>query len=176
MAGKPQMSLTRLTLILYPFGAGAMAVNLFFASLIASWLGWPVLTPVQSVGGGAVLGLPATCLKACRCNIAFTACFAVWTILSIFGFAIKGDLGLNDTQFALVVATSILTASLTRIFLDVWTEKNGGRVVFSEQMILAAFATWALICGHLHHVSGRGSIRVKSSSLAMSPISSPRLT
>ena len=54
------MSLTRLTLILYPFGAGAMAVNLFFASLIASWIGLPVLTPVQSVIGGAVLGIPAT--------------------------------------------------------------------------------------------------------------------
>ncbi|MDZ4313085.1 MAG: NnrT protein [Cypionkella sp.] len=54
------MSLTWLTAILYPFGAGAMAVNLFFASLIASWLGSPVLTPVQSVIGGAVLGIPAT--------------------------------------------------------------------------------------------------------------------
>lgn len=54
------MSQVRLTLILYPFGAGAMAVNLFFASLIWSWIGWPVLTPVQSVIGGAVLGVPAT--------------------------------------------------------------------------------------------------------------------
>ena len=54
------MGLSRLILILYPFGAGAMAVNLFFASLIWSWIGWPVLTPVQSVLGGAVLGLPVT--------------------------------------------------------------------------------------------------------------------
>lgn len=54
------MSLFRLTLILYPFGAGAMAVNLFFASLIWSWIGWPVLTPVQSVLGGLVVGVPAT--------------------------------------------------------------------------------------------------------------------
>lgn len=54
------MSLWRLTLVLYPFGAGAMAVNLFFASLIWSWIGWPVLTPVQSVLGGLVLGVPAT--------------------------------------------------------------------------------------------------------------------
>ena len=37
-----------------------MAINLFFASLIASWIGWPVLTPVQSVIGGAVLGVAAT--------------------------------------------------------------------------------------------------------------------
>ena len=45
---------------LYPFGAGAAAVNLFFASLISSWLGWPVLTPYESIAGGLVLGLPAT--------------------------------------------------------------------------------------------------------------------
>ena len=77
-------------------------------------------------------------------TIAFTACFAVWTIFSIIGVAIKGELGLNDTQFGLLVATPILTGSLTRIFLGVWTEKYGGRLVFSGQMILAALATWAL--------------------------------
>ena len=60
------MGLTRLTLILYPFGAGAMAVNLFFASLIGSWIGGPVLTPVQSLLGGTVLGLPATWVFACH--------------------------------------------------------------------------------------------------------------
>lgn len=60
MADRPQMTQGRLTLILYPFGAGAMAVNLFFASLIWSWIGWPVLTPVQSVLGGAALGVPVT--------------------------------------------------------------------------------------------------------------------
>jgi hypothetical protein len=52
--------LWRLVLVLYPFGAGAMAVNVFFASLIWSWVGWPVLTPVQSVLGGLALGLPVT--------------------------------------------------------------------------------------------------------------------
>jgi NNP family nitrate/nitrite transporter-like MFS transporter len=77
-------------------------------------------------------------------TIAFTACFAVWTIFSIIGVAIKGELGLNDTQFGLLVATPILTGSLTRIFLGVWTEKYGGRLVFSAQMLLAALATWAL--------------------------------
>ena len=35
-----------------------MAANLFFAALIGSWIGGPVLTPVQSVIGGAVLGIP----------------------------------------------------------------------------------------------------------------------
>jgi NNP family nitrate/nitrite transporter-like MFS transporter len=77
-------------------------------------------------------------------TIAFTACFAVWTIFSIIGVAIKGELGLNDTQFGLLVATPILTGSITRLFLGVWTEKYGGRLVFPAQMILTALATWAL--------------------------------
>ncbi|CTQ32732.1 hypothetical protein [Jannaschia rubra] len=52
--------MTRLMLILYPFGAGAMGINLFFASLIGTWIGWPAMPPVWSVIGGAILGLPAT--------------------------------------------------------------------------------------------------------------------
>ncbi len=57
-----------LTLVaaLYPFGAGAMGVNLFFASLIGSWLGWPVLTPLQAAAGGLVIGIPATWAFACH--------------------------------------------------------------------------------------------------------------
>ncbi|WP_101340573.1 NnrT protein [Cereibacter azotoformans] len=54
----------RVTLLLYPFGAGAAAVNLFFASLILSWVGLPVLSPAWSVLGGMILGIPATHLFA----------------------------------------------------------------------------------------------------------------
>ncbi|MEX2481256.1 MAG: MFS transporter [Gammaproteobacteria bacterium] len=77
-------------------------------------------------------------------TIAFTACFAVWTIFSIIGVAIKQELSLNESEFGLLVATPILTGSLTRLFLGVWTEKYGGRLVFSLQMILAGLATWML--------------------------------
>jgi hypothetical protein len=51
---------------LYPFGAGAMGVNLFFASLIGSWVGWPILTPWQAAAGGMLIGLPATWAFACH--------------------------------------------------------------------------------------------------------------
>ena len=51
---------------LYPFGAGATGVNLFFASLIGSWMGLPVLTPWQSAAGGLVIGVPATYAFACH--------------------------------------------------------------------------------------------------------------
>ncbi|MFV0472618.1 MAG: nitrate/nitrite transporter [Pikeienuella sp.] len=77
-------------------------------------------------------------------TIAFTACFAVWTIFSIIGVAIKAELGLSEFEFGLLVATPILTGSVTRLFLGVWTEKYGGRLVFAAQMILTALATWAL--------------------------------
>ncbi len=61
MAGQPPVRPGwRLSAAIYPFAAGAAAVNLFFLSLITSWIGWPVLTPVQSVLGGLVLGVPAT--------------------------------------------------------------------------------------------------------------------
>ncbi|WP_319531342.1 NnrT protein [uncultured Cohaesibacter sp.] len=53
-------SVNQLTLALYPFGAGAMAVNAFFASLIGSWIGGPVLSTAAATAVGAVIGLPAT--------------------------------------------------------------------------------------------------------------------
>lgn len=77
-------------------------------------------------------------------TIAFTACFAVWTIFSIIGVEIKTELGLSEFQFGLLVATPILTGSLTRLILGVWTEKYGGRNVFTIQMLLTALATWML--------------------------------
>lgn len=77
-------------------------------------------------------------------TLAFTVSFAVWTIFSIIGLKIKEQLGLNDTQFGLLVATPILTGSLSRIFLGVWTEQIGGRVVFTGLMIAGAIATWLL--------------------------------
>ncbi|MBO9450733.1 NnrT protein [Tropicibacter sp. R16_0] len=53
-------SVMRITLLLYPLGAGAMAVNVFFASLIFSWIGLPVLSTGWSIGVGCLIGAPAT--------------------------------------------------------------------------------------------------------------------
>ena len=77
-------------------------------------------------------------------TFAFAVCFAVWTIFSIIGVKIKADLGLNDTEFGLLVATPILTGSISRIFLGIWTDQYGGRLVYTLVMIFAAIATWLL--------------------------------
>jgi hypothetical protein len=53
-------STAQIALALYPFGAGAMAVNVFFASLIFSWLGGPVASTAWSIGLGCGIGIPAT--------------------------------------------------------------------------------------------------------------------
>lgn len=50
----------KIALFLYPFGAGATAVNVFFASLIGSWMGWQILSPLWSILWGLIIGLPAT--------------------------------------------------------------------------------------------------------------------
>ena len=77
-------------------------------------------------------------------TFSFTVCFAVWTIFSIIGVKIKQDLGLSETEFGILVATPVLTGSVSRIFLGVWTEQYGGRLVFTLQMLATAVACWLL--------------------------------
>ena len=77
-------------------------------------------------------------------TLAFTACVAVWTIFSIIGVQIKAELGLNEAQFGLLVGTPILTGSLIRVFLGVWSDQLGGRIINVIVMLLAAAATFLL--------------------------------
>jgi NNP family nitrate/nitrite transporter-like MFS transporter len=77
-------------------------------------------------------------------TLAFTVCFAVWTIFSIIGVQIQQDLGLSDTQFGLLAGTPILTGSLSRIFLGIWSDQYGGRIVYVFTMLAAAVATFLL--------------------------------
>jgi NNP family nitrate/nitrite transporter-like MFS transporter len=83
-------------------------------------------------------------------TLAFTVCFAVWTIFSIIGVRIKGELGLNETQFGLLVGTPILTGSLSRIFLGIWTDRYGGRLIFTLTMLATSVATVLLAFAHTY--------------------------
>ena len=77
-------------------------------------------------------------------TVAFTVCFAVWTIFSIIGIGIKQQLGLDETEFGLLVGTPILTGSLIRLALGIWTDRFGGRLVFTLVMLAGAAATFLL--------------------------------
>ena len=94
---------------------------------------------------------PATAQRALWLStIAFTACFAVWTIFAIIGVRIKQELGLSETQFGLLVGTPILTGSLVRMLLGVWTPRYGGRLVYTLTMLAAAAATFLLTYAHTY--------------------------
>jgi NNP family nitrate/nitrite transporter-like MFS transporter len=75
-------------------------------------------------------------------TVAFTTCFAVWTIFSIIGIGVMDEFGMSETQFGLLVGTPILTGSLIRVVLGVWADQIGGRRVFAGVMVLAAIATF----------------------------------
>ncbi len=77
-------------------------------------------------------------------TLAFTICFAVWTIFSIIGIRIKQELGLNETEFGLLIGMPVLTGSLVRVVLGVWTPRYGGRLVYTLTMLAAALATFLL--------------------------------
>ncbi len=77
-------------------------------------------------------------------TIAFAFNFAIWTMFSIIGLKIKQELGLSDTQFGVLVATPILTGSITRLPLGILTDYYGGRIVYFIQMLLVAIATYSL--------------------------------
>jgi len=81
-------------------------------------------------------------------SVAFTTCFAVWTIFSVIGVQIKKDLGLSEAEFGLLVGTPILTGSLIRLALGIWADQWGGRVVYVGVMVSAAVATWLLTFAH----------------------------
>ncbi|MGA7800440.1 MAG: nitrate/nitrite transporter [Gammaproteobacteria bacterium] len=77
-------------------------------------------------------------------TVAFAFNFAVWTMFSIIGIKIKSELGLNETEFGVLVATPILTGSLVRLPLGLLSDRFGGRMVYFVQMLLVAIPTYGL--------------------------------
>lgn len=77
-------------------------------------------------------------------TIAFGICFAVWLLYSIIGIQVQRELGLSDTAFGLLIATPILTGSITRPLLGIWSETIGGRRVFLLLMLVVAACVFLL--------------------------------
>ena len=75
-------------------------------------------------------------------TLAFTACFMVWMMFGVIGIPIKKALDLNATEFGLLTATPVLTGSLVRVPLGLWTDRYGGRIVLALLMALTVPAIW----------------------------------
>lgn len=52
-----------LWLVLYPFTATAVAINLFMLALLGTWLGLPSISPEMAVLVSVVLGVPLNFLS-----------------------------------------------------------------------------------------------------------------
>ncbi|WP_296443739.1 MFS transporter [Rhodoferax sp. UBA5149] len=77
-------------------------------------------------------------------TLAFTVCFMVWMMFAVIGIPIKKALDLNGTEFGLLTATPVLTGSLIRVPLGIWTDKYGGRIVMALLMALTVPAIWLM--------------------------------
>lgn len=77
-------------------------------------------------------------------TLAFTVCFMVWMMFGVIGIPIKKQLGLNATEFGLLTATPVLTGSLIRVPLGIWTDKFGGRIVFFLLMLACVIPIWMM--------------------------------
>jgi NNP family nitrate/nitrite transporter-like MFS transporter len=77
-------------------------------------------------------------------TFAFTICFAVWMMFAVIGIPIKKQLGLNETEFGLLAAMPVLTGSLIRVPLGIWTDRFGGRIVFFLLMLCTVGPIWLM--------------------------------
>ena len=77
-------------------------------------------------------------------TIAFTVCFAIWMMFGVIGIPIKKALDLNATQFGILTATPVLTGSLIRVPLGMWTDRYGGRIVLFCLMVSTVIPIWLI--------------------------------
>jgi len=77
-------------------------------------------------------------------TLAFTVCFMVWMMFGVIGIPIKKALNLNATEFGLLTAMPVLTGSLIRVPLGIWTDRYGGRIVMAVLMAVTVPAIWLM--------------------------------
>ena len=77
-------------------------------------------------------------------TLAFTTCFMVWMMFAVIGIPLKKELGLNATEFGLLTAMPVLSGSLVRVPLGIWTDKFGGRIVLAVLMAVTVPAIWLM--------------------------------
>jgi NNP family nitrate/nitrite transporter-like MFS transporter len=77
-------------------------------------------------------------------TLAFTVCFMVWMMFGVIGIPLRQQLGLNATEFGLLTATPVLTGSLVRVPLGIWTDRYGGRIVMAVLMAVTVPSIWLM--------------------------------
>jgi MFS transporter, NNP family, nitrate/nitrite transporter len=79
-------------------------------------------------------------------TVAFTICFAAWSLISPFAKSFKADFHLSYTEALLLTAVPVVLGSLLRIPMGSLTDRYGGRSMFS--LLLAFSAVPAVLFGY----------------------------
>ncbi len=79
-------------------------------------------------------------------TLAFTLCFAAWSLVSPFAKTFKHDLGLSYTEALLLTAVPVVLGSLLRIPMGTLTDRYGGRLMFAA--VLGFSAVPAVLFGY----------------------------
>ena len=67
-------------------------------------------------------------------------CFSAWGMLAPIGPDLQDELGLSDTELAVMVSVPVVLGSLLRIPLGLVTDRIGGRAVFTVMLFYSAGA------------------------------------
>ena len=78
-------------------------------------------------------------------TIAFALCFSAWGMLAPLAPKLQDDLGLSNTETAVMISVPVILGSLLRIPLGLITDRFGGRVLFGAMLAYSAGA--ALLVG-----------------------------
>ena len=81
-------------------------------------------------------------------TLSFTTCFMVWMVFAVLGIPIKEKLGLTQTEFGILAAMPVLSGSLIRVPLGIWTDRYGGRIVFFCLMLFCIPPVFLLQYAH----------------------------
>jgi NNP family nitrate/nitrite transporter-like MFS transporter len=65
-------------------------------------------------------------------------------MFAAIGIPLQKELQLTDTEFGWLAAMPVLSGSLIRVPLGIWTDRYGGRIVFAILMAVSAPAIWVI--------------------------------
>ena len=91
-------------------------------------------------------GTPGAGRNLALATIAFALCFSALGMLAPIAPGLQDDLGLSNTQTAIMISIPVILGSLLRIPLGLITDRIGGRVVFTGMLFYSARFTVAAGC------------------------------
>jgi NNP family nitrate/nitrite transporter-like MFS transporter len=81
-------------------------------------------------------------------TVAFTLLFAVWLMFGVLGVPIRDELHLDTVQFSWLTAIAILSGSIWRLPLGIWTDRVGGRRLMILLLLATAVPTFLVAYAH----------------------------